>query len=299
MNTEVRVQVQAERPSGALETVPEEDSTEELEDGSTDDGEYTDDSQERFEESDDDHSPVHAPQEGVKVIVDEPPAAPAIPHHTKVSIEPTLLQVPITRQPLGPPPSPNASAAEKVAQRSREHTWRGRSSTVDSESETLAPSTAYPKSRLPSRVRARQATAPPATMSISMAMTPPSRGSTQSDTATTGTKLYSVSSAHPTRTTGEERKRHATFSFSAGDGSSHSSNSNGGASPSTPTLSSSSTQASSTPPTTGTPGTRWQLSALGNGAGEKLRAPARAYFPFTPSGALYAAVRARAGEGKA
>ncbi|KAJ8461820.1 hypothetical protein ONZ51_g11294 [Trametes cubensis] len=278
--TEVQVQVHVERPSGVLETVPEEDSADEADDGSTDD------SEECYEECEDDASPGHAPEAGVRIHLNEA-NGPTTPCQAK---EPTMLQVPITRQPLGPPPSPNASLAEKATQRSREHTWRGRSSTTDAES-LSAPSAAYPESRLPSRVRARQATAPPASMSPSLATTTPSR-SAQRDAA--AARLYAMLSG--TGMVGEEHKRHATFSAGGRSSDSESnSNSNGGASPSTPNPSS--THASALPPPTGTPGTRWQLSALGNGAGEKLRAPARACFPFAPSSALYATVGAGAGAG--
>ncbi|KAI0820284.1 hypothetical protein BC628DRAFT_916226 [Trametes gibbosa] len=106
------------------------------------------------------------------------------------------FSVPVLRQPRGPPPSPYSSVAAKAcaqaaAQRGAAigHTWRGRAKAADLDSAVLAvpgagvslepmpmpmaPATdadadsaapSYPESRMPSRMRARQATAPPTSM---------------------------------------------------------------------------------------------------------------------------------------
>ncbi|OJT13661.1 hypothetical protein TRAPUB_9760 [Trametes pubescens] len=100
-----------------------------------------------------------------------------------------MLAVPMqampVRQPRGPPPSPLVSLAQKALaqalQRPSAHTWRGRTqatgigaddtkfaraSTSTSPDPPSQPTTTYPTSRMPNRVHARQATAPPTSRRI-------------------------------------------------------------------------------------------------------------------------------------
>ncbi|KAI0358152.1 hypothetical protein OH77DRAFT_1247420 [Trametes cingulata] len=175
-------------------------------------------------------------------------------------LEETSIQVQITRQPRGPPPSPFATKAEKASghggQKGKEHTWRGRSRPTNDAVPTLPtasplePTSAesgssqlYPESRLPNRVRTRQATAPATPM-------------TPSPTATMG-KGERGPAAPLTGTIGEERRRHATFSGAG------------------PSVSSGAQQ-----------GGRWPMSAFGNGGVERVRGPAQPY-PFVPSNLFY------------
>ncbi|KAI0630494.1 hypothetical protein C8Q77DRAFT_207737 [Trametes polyzona] len=108
---------------------------------------------------------------------DEMPAAGDV--RRRISSDVLSVPVHVLRQPRGPPPSPHGSQAYKglaqAYQRTKEHTWRGRSTSAAGAitEPGLEPPQAYPGSRLPSRMRARQATAPPAsTMSTSETVPP-------------------------------------------------------------------------------------------------------------------------------
>ncbi|KAI0364697.1 hypothetical protein BV20DRAFT_819990 [Pilatotrama ljubarskyi] len=165
-------------------------------------------------------------------------------------LEEPSIQVQVTRQPRGPPPSPFATRSGKAAlagQKGKEYTWRWRSkqaaSPIPAGHDSSQP---YPDSRKFNRFRTRQATAPATPATPSPSSTAPNGGE-------------QVGRAGPSKgVVGEERRRHATF--------------NGGG----PTASMTGAQQ----------GVRWPMSAFGNGGIERLRTPAQPY-PFVPSNLFY------------
>ncbi|KAL1938243.1 hypothetical protein VTO73DRAFT_11887 [Trametes versicolor] len=152
------------------------------------------------------------------------------------------MQAMPVRQPRGPPPSPLATLAQKALaqalQRPSAHTWRGRTqgggSGVGADADaklTLGrastspdpPATTYPTSRMPSRVHARQATAPPGP--TSMGDTEPQRIDPMVILhAALPASVPKVAVSSMTEAVGgsakpEERRRHATYSGAGASGS--------------------------------------------------------------------------------
>ncbi|CDO70126.1 hypothetical protein BN946_scf184783.g10 [Trametes cinnabarina] len=185
--------------------------------------------------------------------------------------EPAALtvNVQISRHPRGPPPSPFGKAVERelaaaaIYSRGKEHTWRGRPKPSEPEACDHAPTTqaeffqTYPDSRLPKRVRTRQATAPSPTTSHPLVM-PPS-----------APIMVNISPSSSSTMIGEQRKRHATFNGGRGAAAASQSSASG---------------STAAPASTGSP--RWPCSVLGNGGVERLRAPLQPY-QFVLNGAFY------------
>ncbi|OSD05421.1 hypothetical protein PYCCODRAFT_1465319 [Trametes coccinea BRFM310] len=185
-------------------------------------------------------------------------------HQEKARETIVTINVPISRHPRGPPPSPFGKAVERELEaaaiyiKGKEQTWRGRSKPADVlDAPTLLanlkadPCQPYPESRLPNRVRARQATAPSPTTSHPLTMPP------------TVPIRVNISPSHSMVLAPNEHKRHATF---CGDGPA----------PVPPIVTKSTS--------VGSP--RWPSSVLGNGGIERLRASLQSY-PFVPNSAFY------------
>ncbi|KAI9062792.1 hypothetical protein FKP32DRAFT_1686593 [Trametes sanguinea] len=175
------------------------------------------------------------------------------------------INVPISRHPRGPPPSPFGKAVEReleaaaIYTRGKEQTWRGRPKPSEAlDAPTLLanmkadPFQPYPESRLPNRVRARQATAPSPTTSHPLTMPP------------TVPIRVNISPSNSITLVGDQHKRHATF---CGDSPA----------PVVP---------SAAPKHVSVGSPRWPSSVLGNGGIERLRSSLQAY-PFVPNSAFY------------
>lgn len=155
------------------------------------------------------------------------------------------MQAMPVRQPRGPPPSPLASLAQKALaqalQRPSAHTWRGRAQGgtgigADADAKLARASafpdppsqsqpTTYPTSRMPNRVHARQATAPPGPTST-VAAHPDKAGIDPMvilQAAMPGGAAPRVAVSPMTEAGGEkseERRRHATYSGAGAGGAS-------------------------------------------------------------------------------
>lgn len=152
------------------------------------------------------------------------------------------MQAMPVRQPRGPPPSPLATLAQKALaqalQRPSAHTWRGRTqgggSGVGADADAkLAlgrastfpepPTTTYPTSRMPSRVHARQATAPPtstaAAQSPAVGIDPMVILHAAMPPGVPKVAVSPMTEAVGGSGKSEERRRHATYSGADASGS--------------------------------------------------------------------------------